>query len=209
MPEDSQSHLIIISLLTLITVNLFLLDLKVFSASSVKLSDISTVATPPPSNPTVNPENSSCPASCVSLINNVSAPAGSGVPVTRTEANNIPRETYIPLGTGSTQKADWDDIISTETLIDPANYGKSLQVSFIAALRNPTQNGQVMAQLYNVTDGHIVWNSQVTLNGPVSQTLTSGPVTLDPGAKLYRVQLKSTLSYEVFLDNAKIRIVSE
>lgn len=214
--RDSSSHIVIIFLLTLITLNLFLLDLKVFSPSgSIQISDITTVATPNPS-PTVNPfaiqtQNLICPNSCLSIIQQAtsSASQGSSQEVLLQTALRQPKEYYIPLGTGSTAKSDWDDQTSTETVIDPANYGHIREAYFIASFRNPTQNGQVEAQLYNVTDKHLVWESHVIMNGPSSQTITSDKITLDNGLKLYRLQLKSTMQFAATLDNAKLRIITD
>ncbi|MBI4990680.1 hypothetical protein HZB96_01135 [Candidatus Gottesmanbacteria bacterium] len=216
MQDNSPTHLILIGLLMIIAVNLFVLDLKVFTPSSIQLSDVSTVNTSP--TPLISPissnlSNLSCPASCLSAIQQATTSAGLGSNLLQGRAfqtaSGQSRETYIPLGSGSTSKSNWDDLTATETVIDPGNYGNIKEAYFIASLRNPTQNGQAEAQLYNVTDKHPVWGSQVTMNGPSSQTITSGKITLDNGTKLYRVQLKSTLSYQAFLDNAKIRIMYE
>ncbi|MBI5452044.1 hypothetical protein HY945_01150 [Candidatus Gottesmanbacteria bacterium] len=216
MQDNSPTHLILIGLLMIIAVNLFVLDLKVFTPSSIQLSDVSTVNTSP--TPLISPissnlSNLSCPASCLSAIQQATTSAGPTVNLQQGQplqmASRSSREFYIPLGSGSTSKSNWDDLTATETVIDPGNYGNIKEAYFIASLRNPTQNGQAEAQLYNVTDKHPVWGSQVTMNGPSSQTITSGKITLDNGTKLYRVQLKSTLSYQAFLDNAKIRIMYE
>lgn len=216
--RDNSSHIVIIFLLTLITLNLFLLDLKVFSPeNNIKISDITSVINPNPS-PTTNPttilsQNLVCPNTCLSAIQQATSSSRLGnnplqeVPLQT--ASGQSREFYIPLGSGSTAKSDWEDITATETVIDPANYGNIKEAYFIASLRNPTQNGQVEAQLYNVTDKHLVWGSHVILNGPKEQTITSAKITLDNGAKLYRAQLKSTLSFQAYLDNAKIRILTE
>lgn len=213
--HDNSSHIIIIFLLTLITVNLFLLDLKVFSPeSNVRISDISTSVSPIPSltyNPQPITNNLSCPSSCLSLIQQatLSASQGSLQEVLLQKASGQSREFYIPLGSGSTSKSDWDDITATETVIDPINYGNIKEAYFIASLKNPTQNGQAEAQVYNVTDKHMVWNSHTRMTGSLSQTITSNKITLDKGTKLYRVQLKSTMGFSVSLENAKIRIVTE
>ncbi len=213
MKYDSYQHIVITLLLILIAVNLLILDVKVFSSQSVQISGITTSSTPTSQAP-ISPLSSisdSCPNSCLTLIKDAtrSSTALSPLyPLTRIPSSS-PREFYIPLGTGSTQKNDWDDLLSTDTLIDPANYGNIKEIYFIAALRNPTQNGQIEAQLYNVTDKHLVWNSNVVMNGPLSQTLTSAKITLDTGAKLYRVQLKSSLQAPANLDTGKIRIIAE
>lgn len=208
--RDNSSHIVIIFLLTLTTLNLFLLDLKVFAPeNNIKISDITSVVTPIPS-PIAN---SSCPNSCLSIIQQATSGATDSLnnnqpPTTNYQLSTI-REFYIPLGSGSTSKSEWEDLLSTDTVIDPVNYGNIKETYFIASLKNPTQNGQIEAQLFNVTDKHLVWGSHVVMNGPAVQTVTSDKITLDKGSKLYRVQLKSTLQYSSSLDNAKIRIITE
>lgn len=220
MNDNSYTHLILIFLLTIVAANLFILDLKVFSPnSSVMFSEVSISATPPPTS--ISGQNDAratfCPQSCLSIIEvatqsskvSVVAPSQPATGNVQPITSRVSRESYIPLGTGSTDKSSFADLTATETSIDPANYGTIKEAYFIASLKNPTRNGSVEAQLYNVTDKHPVWNSLVTMNGAESQTITSGKITLDTGNKLYRIQLKSTLNYTVSLDNAKLRIISE
>lgn len=213
--RDNSSHIVIIFLLTLITLNLFLLDLKVFSPeNNIKISDIASVITPIPTltiNYQLPTNNLSCPISCFSIIQQATSAAsqGSSQEVLLQKASGQSREYYIPLGSGSTTKSDFEDITSSDTIIDPANYGNIKEAYFIATLKNPTQNGAVEAQIFNVTDKHLVWGSHIVMNGPAVQTITSDKITLDKGAKLYRVQLKSSLQYAASLDNAKIRIISQ
>ncbi len=228
MQDNSNTHLIIIFLLFITIINLFILDLKVFNPmSNIQISDISTVnISPSPDQVTTqNSSNSlsansqpitnnlSCPINCLSIIQNATKSSNIGTANAPKISNQVnspsqSHETYIPLGTGTTSKTDWEDITSTDTTLDPSNYVSIKEVYFIASLKNPTQNGSVVAELYNVTDKHPVWNSQVVMNGPVTQTITSPIITLDNGNKLYRVKLKSTLGYQVSLDNAKIKIIS-
>ena len=214
MQDDSYTHLILIFLLTIIAANLFILDLKVFSPNTaILVSQVAISATPVPTIPAGQKDvtYSFCPQSCLSLIENATRSANQNQKFYNqvSTTTNASRESYIPLGTCSTDKSSFTDLTSTETVIDPANYGTVKEAYFIASLKNPTRNGQVEAQLYNITDKHPVWGSTVILNGAESQTISSGKITLDTGSKLYRVQLKSTLNYTVTLDNSKIRIISE
>ncbi len=219
MQDSPNTHLIIIFLLFITIINLFILDLKVFTpTSNIQISDISTVNISPTLTAANYPQstdnnNLSCPTSCLSLIQEATKGSKTGAsnltgPADQVSQSSQTHETYIPLGTGTTSKSEWEDITASDTTLDPSNYGSIKEARFIASLKNTTQNGQVEAQLYNVTDKHPVWNSQVIMNGPVTQTITSPVITLDSGNKLYRVQLKSTLGYQVSLDNAKIKIIS-
>lgn len=208
MEDTTATHLIIIALLVLVILNLFLLDLRVFRSPAVRLADIQTSAV----SPTPPLRQTGCDADCQSAIRQEIASQIAAVTpqqpryIAAAQATSQ-HEWYIPLGTGSTTDSNWRDLPATETQIDPSLYGSGISTSFIVSLRNPTQNGQTEVQLYNVTDSHPVWGSHLTMNGPQTQTFTSGPITLDSGAKTYRIQLKSSLSYEVFVDNAKVRII--
>lgn len=211
MDDHAAVHLIIISLLVLVIINLFLLDMRLFAPSTaVRVSEMQTVA-PPTAAPQIDTRDT-CSVECQRIIAQkvqeavASLATPSPVLVARTESATV-REYYIPLGSGSTTKSTWENLTATETWIDTSSYGKISEVMFIAGLRNPTKNGQVEAQLYNVTDNHPVWGSHVVMSNNVSQTITSGPIQLDTGKKLYRVQLKSTLSYDAYLDTAKLRIL--
>lgn len=228
MPNSFHSHAAIILFLFFISVNLFILDLKVFTpASMMTLSDVSVTAAPVDqrlsvSEQQVNIPPLSCPAACTDLVKEATAgmqntrigspenSVQSGIQVKQPpNGNAVQKEYYIPLGSGNTAKTDWDDLTATETLTNPETYGNIREILFLASLKNPTQNGETKVRLYNVTDKHPVWNSEVAMNGPVSQTITSGNISFDNGTKLYRVQMKNSMGYQVNLENARIRIVAE
>lgn len=120
-----------------------------------------------------------------------------------------PKEYFIPLGTGYTTNNEWTDVAGTDTSIDPANYGKIKSVVFEASMRIPVANGTMYSRLYNVTDKHPVWFSEVSTGAGTSTTMTSGNITLDAGNKLYRVQIKTSLQYPSYLDFSRIRITIE
>lgn len=116
------------------------------------------------------------------------------------------REYYIPLGTGSTTNNQWEDVAGAETYLDPASYTGIRHVYFEASLRIPVANGTVYARLYNVTDNHPVWYSEVSTSKGTSTRMVSENITLDKGNKLYRVQMKTSLQYPSYLDFARIKI---
>lgn len=209
MEDTTATHLVIIALLVLVILNLFLLDLRVFRPQTVRLADIQTTAVSP--TPPLLPLQTGCGTDCKSAIrqevaSQIAAVTPQQPRYSASAQTTSQHEWYIPLGTGSTTDSNWRDLPATETQVDPLLYGTGISTTFIVSLRNPTKNGQTEVQLYNVTDSHPVWGSRLVMNGPQTQTLTSGPITLDPGAKTYRIQLKSSISYEVFVDNAKLRI---
>jgi len=74
-------------------------------------------------------------------------------------------------------------------------------------MRIPTANGRVYAKLYNVTDKHDVWYSEVWVEGSTSYRAETTSINLSSGRKLYRVMMKSQMSNEVVLDLARLKIV--
>lgn len=196
MKFDLYQHFILTICVLFIAVNLVMIDLKIFSPQNdVSVKDVSISVTDSPTN-----------APYETVITATPLPAKINTSEkTLTEAKEI----YVPLGSGSTKNVEWDDLITTDTLIDSSKYGSILEMYLIATLSNPTQNGQIDAQLVNVTDKHPVWFSQLVLNGPKKENLISPKIQLDPGTKLYRMQLKSSLGAEVLLENAKLRIIAE
>ncbi len=214
MQDNRSTHLVIVFLVVLSAINLFILDIFVFNQRfTVKVADVSIVK--PTASSTTSTDITQCPIGCLNAISDATKSSVNTDGTNQTVISNdsapqsTPREYYIPLGSGSTNNNIFKDLTSTETVIDPGNYGTIKEAYFIASLSNPTRNGQVEAQLYNVTDNHPVWGSHIIMNGPASQTITSDKITLDNGNKLYRVQLKSTLSFDVTLDNAKVRILTK
>ena len=219
MDRDSNyTHFAILILLLLIAVNLLIIDLKIFSPSSdLRLSETKTEPTPIQNRVGVldsTRQKLSCPSDCLSAINSATeslALRTGNPPITAVsyyQPPQITKEYFIPLGTGTTSKNSWDNLIATETVIDSNVYGTIKDAYFIAGVKNPTGNGQVEAQIYNVTDKNPVWGSHVIMNGPTEQTITSGKIGLANGGKLYRVQLKSSLGFEVKLENARIKILA-
>lgn len=192
----SPRNLIIFSFLLLLTVNVVLLDLLVFFRPNRQPETISVVA------PTPLIE---CPGSCQTMI------------ADKLETQKVPqvsippasaKEYYVPLGSGTTRQTDYQELPSVEAYVDPLNYPSIKQAYFQVHLRNTTGNGTVFAKLYNVTEKHDVWLSEVSFVGGGTD-LRETKVTLDKGNKLYRVMIKATLPYDVYVDNARIRIVTQ
>lgn len=211
------AHLGILILLFLIAVNLLILDIKIFYPGNLLLNSVylenSSITAKAP-NP-LSDLNLSCPTSCLDLIDQAtvkdrmgnpepSIPSAIQIPVKTTE-----KEYFIPLGTGATAKNDWENLISTETVINPSVYGNLKEAYFIVSLKNPTRNGAVEVRLYNVTDNNVVYGSHLIMNGPLEQTISSSNFAMPLASKLYRVQLKSTLSFPVSLENSRLKIIAQ
>ncbi|MBI5620959.1 hypothetical protein HY949_04215 [Candidatus Gottesmanbacteria bacterium] len=121
--------------------------------------------------------------------------------------SNNAKEYYIPLGTGNTKSNIWQDLPGVEAVINTENYPSIKSVTFEAYLKIPTANGRVFVKLYNVTDKHDVWFSEISSEGPILMK-KEAVITLERGTKTYRVMGLSTLSYDANIENARLRIVT-
>jgi hypothetical protein len=158
--------------------------------------------------PAIISEEESCPAACLEAISEAKAPSAQVTPVQQpVTAGPTVKESYIPLGSGSTTSKSYTGLSGVEGVIDLANYPNIKSIIFEASMRIPTANGRAYAKLYNVTDSHDVWNSEVYAEGSAGYRAESGEINLDSGRKLYRVMMKSTVGYEAILDSARIKIL--
>ncbi|MEK7092836.1 MAG: hypothetical protein AAB907_04390, partial [Patescibacteria group bacterium] len=62
-------------------------------------------------------------------------------------------------------------------------------------------------RLFNATDKHPVWYSDLFLEGGATQLLISPAIQLDSGSKLYAVQMKTSLKFETNLLQSRLHIV--
>lgn len=117
------------------------------------------------------------------------------------------KEYFIPLGSGSNQTGDWTDVTGATATLNFGNYKNIKEVYFEASVNVPTANQSVWVRLYNVSDKHPVWNSEVKLEGGPSGYLISSPVVYDTGSKIYQVQMKTQLKYLANLSQSRLRIL--
>jgi hypothetical protein len=137
-----------------------------------------------------------CPSSCLAAINKL----GSG--------GSVAKEYFVPMGTGTNATNDWADVVGASATVDTAQYPRIKKVVFEATLAVPTGNEVAYVRLFNQTDGHPVWFSELSMNtaGPI--LLISQPITLDKGSKLYQIQMKTQLQYPANLTQGRIHIVT-
>ncbi len=201
--------------------NLLFLDLTIFKNQKEGLK----ITLPQVSLP--QEQNKVCPATCVSQIYEAtrsskllsvptptilpqaiaeSTPANTPIP-TQSQSSFV-KEFFVPFGFGSSTADDWKDVGGLKATIDSTNYGDIKTVTFEASIRIPTGNEAAYVRLYNVTDKHPVWYSDLLLEGGTPSLLVSKPITLDSGNKTYQVQMKTSLKYEAFLDQARLHIVT-
>lgn len=191
-------------ILTILVFNTVLLDIMVFSRPGNTVQPSETAAVTP------TPQQV-CSESCLSTIKSV-LPSLLPTPLSESSRNqgsgSGPKEFFIPLGSGTNSTDDWTDVPGVAAAINPANYNGVRKVTFEASLRIPTGNERAYVRLYNVTQKHPVWYSDLSLEGGDAKLLVSPAISLDSGSNTYQVQMKTTLKFPALLDQARIRIMT-
>lgn len=228
--EKNYLKFILIGFLVLIILNLAVLDFSIFQSKDLGVEKNSletplltklTPVTQPPQNPNLI---LACPDSCVSQINQATASIKLNLPTaiptqaftptpiptifSSSQSTSVVKEFFIPLGSGSSTASDWTDVGGVSVSIDSGQYGQIKSVTFEASVHIPTGNETAYVRLYNATDKHPVWYSDVSIEGGAAKLLISKSITLDAGNKLYQVQMKTSLQYQAVLDQARIHIAT-
>jgi hypothetical protein len=198
----------------LAAVNLVFLDIFLITSPKKSESAASVIVRSDQS----APAGESCPAACLAKIQEMATSAAAIAQSTSTTptptlaptkaATNPVTEFFVPFGSGSGSGTDWQDIPGLLASIDTANYATNRTVTFEASLRIPTGNQIVYARLFNVTDKHPVWFSDVSVEGGIANLVVSPAIALDTGNKTYQVQLKTSLGFLSYVDQARLRIVT-
>jgi len=191
-------------ILVAIIINLVFLDIKFLRQSD---SEENLPLT------SLKQEIDTCPEACLEKIDQIAQVTTAPVVVKEPVAPAVPaasevKEFFISFGSGSTEAREWADMIGLEAYIDSSKYGVIEEVVFETGLNIPNGNQKALVQLFNVTDGHMVWNSEVSLEGGTPGLVISPPLTLSPGKKLYRVQMKTTVGDVAILTQSRIKITT-
>lgn len=161
---------------------------------------------------------STCSPSCLAEIEKVKEQIAKITPqiIKEVEKTNVTsssnpliQEYNIYLGSGTSKAWDWEDVPGAAVDIDSTKYTNIKSVRFEVALRIPTAQGLVYARLFNKSDKHPVWFSEVSSSSDTSTVKQSEEITLDSGNKTYQVQMKTTMGVHTILDSSRIKIVVE
>ncbi len=136
----------------------------------------------------------------------------SSTPVTTSTQQTIvqtaQKEIFIPVGDGSTSSNSYTNLSGAQVAVDSSNYSGIASADFEASVWVTGGNGRAYAQLYNVTAGHPVWNSEITTSSASGVLLVSGPITLDGGQNTYQIQAKTNLTeFPTNVRTGRIKIV--
>lgn len=124
-----------------------------------------------------------------------------------TNSSTTKSVTYIPLGwLGGITSTDWSSVTTQEISIDPADYPAYKNMQFEVNLRIYQGNGSAYARLLNNSDRVPISGSEVSTTSQDYGWVSSSAFTLPTGKKTYRMQLKSTTSYEAGVQNARLRV---
>jgi len=140
-----------------------------------------------------------CPSACIARINQIAG---------KTSSSSNVKEYYVPLGSGTNASDDWADVSGASAYVDTASYGKMKKVTFEATISQPVSSQKVWVRLFNATDKHHVWYSEVATDDAGPILLASPAITLDTGNKLYQVQMKTQLKGLTSLTQSRIHIIT-
>lgn len=116
------------------------------------------------------------------------------------------KEYFISFGSGSSQASDWTDVSGLTATVDFGSYQNIKEIRFEASVNVPTANQVVYVRLFNKSDQHPVWYSEVSMTGP-SSYLISNPIIYDTGSKIYQVQMKTQLQFLASLPQSRLHIL--
>ena len=126
---------------------------------------------------------------------------------TTTQTKSGVKDYFIPLGSGTNQSSDFSDVVGVLASVDFGGYQNIKEIRFEASINVPTANQSVSVRLYNTTDKHPVWSSEVTMNGGAAEYLISPVLAYDTGLKTYQVQMKTQLQYLSNLTQSRIHVI--
>ncbi len=115
------------------------------------------------------------------------------------------KEYFVAFGSGTSSADDWADVDGLEANVDFSSYGNVKDIIFEVSVSVPTANQLVWVRLYNKTDKHPVWNSEVSTSGSSGYTYSKSLI-YDQGAKDYQVQVKTQLKYPANITQARLHI---
>ena len=201
------AHRFPIIVFLLLLLNVVVVDVWLLQGRNVLVQ----TATQQITQPTIAPETS-CSQACITQIKQATAAVQLAVPTAKTETvtqiqTTGSKEFYVPFGSGTNASSDWQDVGGLQAYIDSTKYSTIKNVTFEASVHIPTGNQVAYVRLFNSTDQHPVWNSEVSLEGGTAKFLVSSPITLDVGEKLYKVQMKTSLKFQAVLDTARVHIL--
>ena len=117
------------------------------------------------------------------------------------------KDHFISFGSGTSSDQNFVDVGGLQASVNLSSYGNIKEIRFETSIQVPGENQAVTVRLYNKTDDHPVWNSEITKNAGASSYLVSSPIVYDSGVKTYTVQMRTQLGGVATLGEARLHIV--
>lgn len=192
----------------IIGIVIFLLTINSIFLSYTLTKESSLQKTTPQENPDFSPPPtptpcSSCETTPLPTVHTQTQP----VVQKQNAMQPLAKDYFIPLGSGTNQTNDWTDVAGAQVSVNFGQYQNIKEVRFEATVTTPTSSQVVWVRLFNTTDKHPVWYSEVQTQGESSAYLVSQPLTYDTGLKTYQVQMKTQLQGLTNLTQARIHVV--
>lgn len=187
---------ILIGLLIIVFLGFLLYVNSIITSKSTQSETITTI-------PSTVPLSSSAPTTVPSTTE---VPVKVVVPQAQTQTQSSIKDYFVPFGSGTNQTSEFTDVSGLQASVDLGGYGNIKEIRFEASVTVPNANEWVSVRLFNVTDKHPVWYSEVTTKGGGSAYLISDPIIYDSGAKTYQVQMKTQLQFPANLVQSRIHI---
>lgn len=151
-----------------------------------------------------------CPNACTNQIDALKSTVSTLKQTSATQVftTSSSKEYFVAFGGGTSSAEDWADVPGLTAGINSTAYESIKEVRFEASVYIPTGNETAYVRLFNKSDQHPVWFSEVSLSGGTPQLLISTPITLDAGQKTYQVQMKTSLKFQAVLSQARVHITT-
>ncbi len=120
-----------------------------------------------------------------------------------------PQDSYIQIsGSGSTQSANWTDVVGSDFSFDVnSDFESGANFAWEGFLKIADANGTAYARIYDVTHGIGVDGSQISVVNQGNFTrANSTNMNFWAGRNVYRVQIKSLNTFNVDYTGGKIRV---
>lgn len=160
----------------------------------------------------------SCPQSCVKAIESATSSAtlqASQAPqpaitqiIAESQEGQL-KEYIINFGASVWTSSDWQSVPDLIKSINPALYGKIKNIYFEVVAHLSNENTSASIRLFNNSDKQVVAGSEVNFNSMKCQPGASAPISLEAVSKEYQVQVKGTENATVYIDAARLRIVTQ
>jgi hypothetical protein len=203
-----HGHKLAIIVVAVIMANLLALNLKVFTQTVPVVTKHEIIKIVESVIPGKQADETDCGPRCEEMIRNATASATAQDSSTSGSTSGTSREAFITIGTGSfSSEYDWGDVPGAQVSVDGSSYGTIKTAVFEATVNTPDGAEDVSVRLYNQTDNRPVWNSDLFFpSGSATRFLVSAPISLEPGSKVYKVQMKTQFATHAKLDLARIHI---